>query len=669
MTQTQQDWSTETTPYQVWEASVPGNQRAWSLIKRYPVPILTLALLILSACFWLIRLPFVSHWLLFSGILLGGLPLLWDTLKHLRHREMSVDLIAMLAIIGSLLLQQYLAGTVIVLMMAGGIALEDFALRRARKSLSALANRAPRIAHAWRQEQLVNIPAEEVTIGMHIVIKPGEMAPVDGLIISGVSSVSEADLTGEPLPVRKAPGAAIFSGSVNLDGVLEVEATKRSAESKYAQIVRLVQEAQEQKAPIHRLADRYSIHFTLITLILASLAWFLSGNSVYALAVLVVATPCPLILATPIAIMSGIDTAARYSVIVKSGAVIEQLGMVNAAVFDKTGTLTLGMPHLSTLIPYANPTCPQTFPEAQLLGYAASVEQFSAHILGRAVVEAAQKQQLELALVTDFEEVFGKGVRGTILASPHDQEGLNIAPDLPVAIGNRTFMRSLHILLPEELLAEREQRTARGQIVSFLAIQNQVVGLIILEDVPRSDLAYLVPGLKQAGIRHTMLLTGDNETIARQIGQAAHVDQIVARCLPEEKVRIIKQLLKPSYKVLMVGDGINDAPALASATIGLALGTQGLTAASSAADAILLSNDILRVVLAVKLGRHVMRVARQGIWIGMGLSLVAMGFAALGYIPPFIGALLQEGIDIVVIMNALRAGKLPHTREKERAQA
>lgn len=327
------------------------------------------------------------------------------------------------------------------------------------------------------------------------------------------------------------------------------------------------------------------------------------------------------------------------------------------------------MPHLSTLIPYANPTCPQTFPEAQLLLYAASVEQFSAHILGRAVVEVAQKQQLELALVTDFEEVFGKGVRGTILASPHDQEGLNIAPDLPVAIGNRTFMRSLHIPLPEELLAEREQRTARGQIVSFLAIQNQVVGLIVLEDVPRSDLAYLVPGLKQAGIRHTMLLTGDNETIARQIGQAAHVDQIVARCLPEEKVRIIKQLLESSYKVLMVGDGVNDAPALASATIGLALGAQGLTAASSAADAILLSNDILRVVLAVKLGRHVMQVARQCIWIGIGLSLVAMGFAALGYIPPFIGALLQEGIDIVVIMNALRAGKLPHTREKERAQA
>lgn len=198
----QQGRSTETTPYQVWEASVPGNQRAWSLIKRYPVPIMTLALLILSACFWLFGLPFVLHWLLFSGILLGGLPLLWDTLTHLRHREMSIDLIAMLAIMGSLLLQQYLAGTVIVLMMAGGIALEDFALRRARKSLSALANCAPRIAHAWRQEQLVNIPAEEVTIGMHIVSKPGEMAPVDGLIISGVSSVSEADLTGEPLPVR-----------------------------------------------------------------------------------------------------------------------------------------------------------------------------------------------------------------------------------------------------------------------------------------------------------------------------------------------------------------------------------------------------------------------------------------------------------------------------------
>lgn len=233
MTQIQQ--STGTTLHQPQDTPVLSRQNAWSLVKRYPVPLLTLALLILSACFWLFRLPFISHWLLFSGILLGGLPLLWDTLKHLWRREMSVDLIAMLAIIGSLILQEYLAGTVIVLMMAGGIALEDFALRRARKSLSALANRAPRIAHAWRQEQLVNIPAEEVEIGMHIVVKPGEMAPADGLIISGVSSASEANLTGEPLPVRKARGAMIFSGSVNLDGVLEVEATKRSAESKYAQ--------------------------------------------------------------------------------------------------------------------------------------------------------------------------------------------------------------------------------------------------------------------------------------------------------------------------------------------------------------------------------------------------------------------------------------------------
>lgn len=307
--------------------------------------------------------------------------------------------------------------------------------------------------------------------------------------------------------------------------------------------MRLVQEAQEQKAPIHRLADRYSIHFTLITLILASLAWFLSGHSVYALAVLVVATPCPLILATPIAIMSGIDTAARYSVIVKSGAVIEQLGQINAAVFDKTGTLTLGMPHLSAIIPYADSTHQQVFSEEQLLLYAASVEQFSAHILGRAVVEAAQKQRLELAPVSDFEEVFGKGVRGTIMASPHEQQGAPLTHDFPVAIGNRTFMRSLHIVLPEKLLTERSQRTEHGQIVSFLAVENQVVGLIVLEDIPRPDLAYLVPGLKQVGVRHTILLTGDNETIAEQIGQAAKVDQIVARCLPEEKVRIIKQLL------------------------------------------------------------------------------------------------------------------------------
>jgi P-type E1-E2 ATPase len=309
-----------------------------------------LTLLLVSLVLWLVGRAELANWTLMVIVLMGGIPLLWDTLKHIIHREFSVDFIAILAITGSLLLKEYLAGAFIVLMLSGGEALEAFALRRARTSLSALAERAPRTAHIWQGDQLLSIPAESVEVDMMIVVKPGELIPVDGIVTSGSSSISEADLTGEPIPVRKTPGMLVLSGSVNLDGVLEVRASKRSTESKYAQILHLVEEAQNQKAPIHRLADRYAVGFTIVAVALAGLSWAISGDSVFALAVLVVATPCPLILATPIAIMSGIDLAAHNGIIAKSGAAIEQLGEVDIAVFDKTGTLTLGIPKVTAII-------------------------------------------------------------------------------------------------------------------------------------------------------------------------------------------------------------------------------------------------------------------------------------------------------------------------------
>ncbi len=330
----------EKTPPAAQKVSWPA--RWWRVVRSYPVPVVAMLLMALSLVFWLTGRRELADWALLAVTLLGGIPLLWETLKQLFHKEFGVDVLAILAIGGSILLREYLAGALVVLMLSGGEALEAFALRRARSSLSALAERAPRSAHIWQGEQLVNIPAEQVEAGMEIVVKPGELIPVDGVVTSGSSSVSEADLTGEPIPVRKAAGAFVLSGSVNLDGVLEVRASKRSAESQYAQIVRLVEEAQTQKAPIHRLADRYSVWFTLGAVTLAGLAWAVSGDEVYALAVLVCASPCPLILATPIAIMSGIDLAARNGIIAKSGGAIEQLGEVDVAVFDKTGTLTLG---------------------------------------------------------------------------------------------------------------------------------------------------------------------------------------------------------------------------------------------------------------------------------------------------------------------------------------
>ncbi|HYA99635.1 MAG TPA: heavy metal translocating P-type ATPase [Ktedonobacteraceae bacterium] len=664
--------------------------RIWQAMKRYPIPLGALVLLLASLVFWLTGNTKLANWTLLVIVIMGGIPLLWDTVKHIIHKEFSVDFIAILAISGSLLLQEYLAGAFIVLMLSGGEALEAFALRRARTSLSALAERAPRTAHIWQDDQLVAIPAESVEVDMLIVVKPGELIPVDGIVSSGASNVSEADLTGEPLPVRKTAPMPVLSGSVNLDGVLEVRATRRSAESKYAQIVRLVEEAQTQKAPIHRLADRYAVWFTIVAIAFAGLSWAISGDSVYALAVLVVATPCPLILATPIAIMSGIDLAAKNGIIAKSGAAIEQLGEVDVAVFDKTGTLTLGIPKvtaiilpedqnlvgtraglgkewalaLSEVIPESSTRSAShalpSYDQNTLLRLAASVEQLSTHILARAVVDAAIESNITLSPVTDFEEIFGKGVQGAISLVPDDPQldGYGSYHVVNVAVGNHTFMQHLNITVPQSLLSERKHRVDEGQICSFIAVDHRIAGLIVLEDVPRPELTRLSTDLKSAGMKETVLLTGDSDVVARQIGELAQVDRTISRCLPDDKLRIIRELETQGHRVLMVGDGINDAPALATATVGMALGSQGLTAAATAADTVLLSTDILRVVKAVRIGRWSLRVALQGIWVGMGLSGIAMLFAALGFISPAAGAILQEGIDVIVILNALRVSRL-----------
>ena len=644
-------------PSDAQQARIPRTLRGlYALLRRFPLPFSVIALLLVSLVTWLAGWRDAAQWSLIVVILLGGVPLLWATIRQLLRREIGVDVIAILAIGGSLMLGQYLAGAIIVLMLSGGQALEAFALSRASKSLSQLAERAPRTAHVWQDNQLVDIPAEAVEINQVVVIKPGEIIPVDGLVVAGSSGVSEADLTGEPLPVAKGPGAQVLSGSVNLDHMLEAQALKRSAESQYAQILRLVSDAQQSRAPIHRLADRYGGAFTALAVGMAGIAWLISGDSLFALAVLVVATPCPLILATPIAIMSGIDRAAHAGLIVKSGATIEQLGRVDVAVFDKTGTLTLGHPQVVDIV--RRQEAAACYDDDTLLWLVASVEQFSTHILARAVVDAARKQERPLQIATEMEESLGKGIRGRVEYRPMTA-GAAGAPDAPtqidVAVGNRKFMAHLDLPIPADLLTERERRTAEGQIGSFIALDGRVTALLVFADVPRPDLRRLTDDLKAAGITETWLLTGDGEVVARQIGQLANIDHIVARCLPEQKVETVRALEARKRRVLMVGDGVNDAPALATASVGLAMGAQGLTAAAAIADAVLLASDITQVARAVELGRRVLRVAVQGIWIGMGLSLVAMVFAAFGMIPPTFGALLQEGIDVLVILNALRA--------------
>jgi heavy metal translocating P-type ATPase len=626
-------------------------------IRRYPLPFATIALLLIAAILHISGFPALAQGALLLIIIIGGAPLVIETARQLWRRELGVDVIAILAIAGSAALGEYLAGAIIVLMLSGGEALEAYALRRAHSSLSALAARAPRSAHVRRGHALVTIPASEVDVDTLVVVKPGELIPVDGVVVAGSSSVSEADLTGEPLPQRKEPGSLALSGSVNLEMLLEIRATRRASESQYAQIVRLVEEARTRKAPIHRLADRYAVWFTAITVSAAGLTWLLSGSSMNALAVLVVATPCPLILATPIAITSGIDRAAKAGIILKSGAAMEQLGEVDVTVFDKTGTLTLGTPELIDFYRMEEDAGSARFTDAQVLSLAASIEQFSAHVLARAVAQAARERGAPLCAVNEVSETTGHGLQGNARLVSGAGERI-----VSVAIGNRKFMRSLGIAPPPALIAERERRTAGGQIASFLALEHVASGLLVFADRPRPELEALTGQLKAAGMQETALLTGDVEQVASQIAQLASIDQVQARCLPADKVRFIEERQAAGQRVLMVGDGVNDAPALATATVGMAVGGQELTASAAAADAVLLSPDILRVAFAVRLGRHVLRVAKQGIWVGMGLSVVLMIFAAMGDIPPAIGAILQEGVDVLVVLNALRAG---HVREHD----
>jgi heavy metal translocating P-type ATPase len=623
------------------------------------LPFAALVLLAVAALLHVAGFPVLAQGTLLLIIIIGGVPLLIETVRQLWRREFGVDVIAILAIAGSAALGQYLAGAIIVLMLSGGEALEAYALRRAHSSLSALAERAPRSAHVRRGYALVTIPASEVDVDTLVVVKPGELIPVDGVVVAGSSSVSEADLTGEPLPQRKEPGSLALSGSVNLETLLEIRATRRASESQYAQIVSLVEEAQTRKAPIHRLADRYAVWFTAIAVSAAGLTWLFSRDPVNALAILVVATPCPLILATPIAIMSGIDRAAKAGIILKSGGAMEQLGEVDVTVFDKTGTLTLGAPELIDIFRMEEDAGSAQFTDAQVLSLAASIEQFSAHVLARAVVQTARERQAPLCAVSEVSETTGHGLQGNVRLINGVSERI-----IAVAVGNHKFMRALDIALPPALIAERERRTADGQVASFLSLENVAYGLLVFADRPRPELAALTKQLKAAGIRETALLTGDVEQIADQIARLASIDHVQARCLPADKVRFIEERQAAGQRVLMVGDGVNDAPALATATVGMAVGGQELTASAAAADAVLLSPNILRVAFAVRLGRRVVRVAKQGIWVGMGLSVVLMLFAAMGDIPPAAGAILQEGVDVLVVLNALRAG---HIGERDRS--
>ncbi|MGZ6957962.1 MAG: heavy metal translocating P-type ATPase [Acidimicrobiia bacterium] len=595
--------------------------------------VVALALLAAGGLCSLADAPDAAH-ALWAVATVGGIaPASWWVIDAARHRRLGVDALAVLALVGALVIGEYLAGAVITVMLASGRTLEARAASRAQRELHALLARAPRVVHRFEHGELISRTIDEVARGDLLLVQPGEVVPVDGHVESDAAVLDESALTGEPLPVTHATGDAVRSGVVNAGGPFDLRATTTAAESTYAGIVRLVSEAEASSAPVVRIADRYAGVFLVVALTVAGLAWALSGDLERAVAVLVVATPCPLILAAPVAIVSGLSRAARRGVVVKGGGALEELAAGEILLFDKTGTITTGHPRVADVI------CAGDMAASDVLRYAASLDQVSPHVLAAAVVRAANARSLPLSLPDDVDEEPGHGVRGLV-------DGRR------VAVGKASWTHAGS--RPSWAKTVRRRAELDGALRIYVDVDDAPVGAILLDDPIRPDAARTIRQLRRDGIRRIVMVTGDREENAQTVGAVIGVDDVLADRTPVEKVDAVRFEARAGHTI-MVGDGINDAPALALADVGVAIGARGATASSEAADIVLAVDRLDRLGEAVVIARRSRRIALQSVVVGIGLSLVAMIVAAFGYLPPVWGAILQELIDVAVILNALRA--------------
>ena len=568
------------------------------------------------------------------AVVIALVPLSMSVAKDLIHGETGVDLIALLAMAGSLVLGQYLAGAVIGLMLSGGQALERFASARARRELSALVARAPRIVHRYAAGELTSPSISEVREGDRLLVKPGEVVPVDGLVTSSVAVLDESALTGEAMPVPHLASDRVRSGAVNAGAPFDMRALTTAEESTYAGIVRLVREAQQSKAPFVRLADRYALWFLPLTLVIAGIAFLVSGDPVRALAVLVVATPCPLILAAPVAIVAGISRAAHRGVIVKGGGALETLARVRTLVFDKTGTLTAGSPSVASIEAFGE------LDPIDLLRLAASLDQVSPHVFADGIVAAARERRLTLDFPESVQEHPGRGIEGMVAGRR-------------VSLGQARWLLGMRPM-PERGAEVRRRIDADGASAVFVAVDGQLAGALVMVDPVRGETPDALRILRQVGIDRIVLLSGDRQDVARSVGASLGVDAVLSEHTPEQKVEAVGRERERAVTV-MVGDGVNDAPALAAADVGIAMGARGSTASSEAADAVIVVDRLDRVAEAVLIARHARNIAVQSVVAGMVLSIAGMLLATAGVLAPVAGAFFQEAIDVAVILNALRA--------------
>ena len=560
------------------------------------------------------------------------LALLAEIVITLRRGDVGLDIVAALSMTAALAFGEALAASIVALMYASGQYLEAFAERTARREMTALLSRVPRTALRYRDGKLEETVLELILPGDRLLVRRGDVVPVDGTVTQGLAVLDQSALTGESLPVQFKPGDAVLSGSTNAGEAFDLAATRRAAESTYAGIVRLVEAAQRARAPMSRLADRYALLFLVVTVVLAGAAWWLSGDPIRAVAVLVVATPCPLILAVPVAIVSGISRAAKLGILIKGGKAIEALAQVRSLVIDKTGTLTIGEAKLVSI---------RAADEAQpdeLLRIAASLDQASKHVVARTVVAEARSRNLALAIPSNVVETPGEGIVGLI-------EGRH------VVVGGIHFVAAKVANTDFSLLPSNRPP---GALAVAVAVDDRLAGFLILADEVRAGTEALLRELRNVGLERFVLATGDRQEVARFIAAGLSFDLVRSELTPDQKILVVLSERK-NGPVMMIGDGINDAPALAAADVGVAMGAKGAAASAEAADVVLLVDRLDRILPALKIARRSRFIALESVVAGIGLSTLAMIAASFGYLAPVEGAVLQEVIDVGVIFNALRA--------------
>ncbi len=558
-----------------------------------------------------------------TGTLIA-LSMLKEMIKTLRSGSYGVDLLAITAVAATLAVGQYWAAMIVLIMLVGGDSLEDYASKKAHTELKALLDNSPQTAHKVVADKLIDIKVDEANIGDQLVVKPGETVPVDGHIIKGSSMFDESSLTGESRPITKNISDTVYSGSINGDSAITMTVDKLAKDSQYQRLIQLVKQADSTPAHFVRMADRYAVPFTGIAFVIAGIAWFVSKDPVRFAEVLVVASPCPLILAAPVALVSGMSRSSRNGIVVKTGSVLEKMATAKTAAFDKTGTITSGRLFVDQIKPVAGTT------KEELLSYAASAEQSSGHILARSLLNYAVKHDVNLLEVQQLSEVTGNGVTAQIAGQT-------------IKVGKASFVA------PTAQVAETTQTCV------YISLNDRYIGTITFIDKLRFEAAQTMQTLRDHGVKHLMMLTGDQQAIAQTIAKEVGIDDVRAKLLPEEKIKALKAVPESEHPVIMVGDGVNDAPSLTVADVGIAMGAHGATAASESADVVILKDDLLKVAKAVEIAQDTLRIARQAVLIGIFICVFLMLVASTGFIPAIVGAMFQEVIDTVSILWGLRA--------------